>query len=71
MAKERRELPDVPDAPWIRDAENNGMPAYKPYFCPVCGAEDPDWFYLYRGDTTILGCSNCIDSVEPFDPEEC
>ena len=59
----------IPDAPWIREAENDGMPEPETFFCPVCGAEDPEWFFVYKGDTTVLGCNECIDSVEPYDME--
>lgn len=52
----------VPDAPWIRDAENNGMPDCPNPDCPVCGAKEVERFYFYKTDLyrEILGCENCI-----------
>lgn len=58
---------DIPDAPWIRQTQNEGAPAADDWYCPVCHAENPDWFFRYRGDTDILGCENCIDMIEPED----
>ena len=58
---------EIPDAPWIRQAENEGYPAPDDYYCPVCHAENPEWFFRYKGDVDILGCNECIDSVDPED----
>ena len=57
---------DIPDAPWIRDAELNGMPEADPVFCPVCGEQDPEDLYLdTRGDP--CGCSECLKRVDAYD----
>ena len=59
-------MTQIPDAPWIRDAETNGMPFdEKPVVCPACGAEDPD--YLYRADGEIIGCSECVERIAAED----
>lgn len=65
---------DLPDAPWIADAETNGV-GYdaKPIWCPICNAEDPDWFYFSRStagtNRELLGCSECVDRVDPEEAE--
>ena len=51
---------DLPDAPWIRDAEINGYPEAEDikYSCPVCGADEPEDFIIDdSGD--IIGCDCC------------
>lgn len=51
---------EVPDAPWIREAETFGIPDAEEieYSCPVCGEEQPEDFVFDRnGD--IVGCSCC------------
>ncbi len=49
---------EIKDAPWIREAEQNGMPDVPDYACPVCGAENPDSYFIRDGE--ILGCSDCV-----------
>lgn len=56
---------DLPDAPWVRDAELNGMPQADDFVCPICGAEAPDEFYLIGGD--VVGCSECVQRVDGWD----
>ena len=55
----------IPDAPWIRDAELNGVPFDdEPVYCPLCGAEDPE--KLYKIDGEIIGCSECVEECDPY-----
>lgn len=56
---------DLPDAPWIRDAEINGMPEAETIYCPVCGAEDPDYLIIVDGD--VVGCECCTQRVNAYD----
>lgn len=56
---------DVPDAPWIRDAEINGMPEPEDFYCPVCGAENPEKFYEIDGD--VIGCECCVNVHDAYD----
>lgn len=56
---------DVPDAPWIRDAEINGMPEGDDVYCPVCGEENPETFYVQEGD--VVGCDCCCKKIDPWD----
>ena len=59
---------DLPDAPWIRDAETNGMPEAEEieYVCPVCGAENPEDFCLDR-DGDIIGCRECCGFHDAYE----
>lgn len=52
---------DLPDAPYIREAETNGIPERKLYKCPICGEEYPERFYLSHGE--IVGCECCLNMV--------
>lgn len=56
---------DLPDAPWIRDAEINGMPEPEEFECPVCGATNPDSFYV--DGATIIGCSECVACKDAYE----
>ena len=58
----------LPDAPWIRDAEINGMPEVKHPRCPICGSEESDYFYVSGGE--VVGCECCIDKIEVWDLQE-
>ena len=56
-------MSDLPDAPWIVEAETDGMPEAEPFICPECGAEDPERVYTqnyWNGLRIIIGCSECI-----------
>ena len=57
---------DLPDAPWIRDAEINGMPEAETIYCPVCGAEDPEDYFLDEYDQ-VIGCDCCIKRKDAYD----
>lgn len=52
-------MKDLPDAPWIREAELYGMPEPRPCRCPVCGSMDPATFIIE--DRHIVGCEMCRD----------
>ena len=58
-------MQDLQDAPWIRDAELNGMPSADPVFCPVCG-EECETLYL-AGGTDPVGCENCIEERDAYE----
>lgn len=62
-------MADVPDAPWIRDAEINGDPAPDPVICPVCYKEC-ERIYYYKSERDALGCENCIDWMDAYDWDE-
>ena len=62
-------MEQLPDAPWIREAENLGMPPYDDFdvYCPVCGRECEE-LYLDEDDE-VVGCDRCITSVDAYDWE--
>ncbi len=56
----------IPDAPWIREAENHG-PGYdgpEPQ-CPICHCEC-ERIYHMSGGSDVLGCENCIEWDDAF-----
>lgn len=62
-------MSDLPDAPWIVEAETDGMPEAEPFICPECGAEDPERVYTIHGQhgrQSIVGCSECVDDWAVF-----
>lgn len=56
---------DLPDAPWIREAELYGMPEAENFYCPVCGAENPEKFYEVDGE--VIGCEECVKTHDAYD----
>lgn len=56
----------IPDAPWIREAELNGVPPYDDpdRSCPVCGRERCETIYTdMHGE--VVGCDECLTMWEP------
>lgn len=58
----------LPDAPWIREAELFGPPEGDHVYCPYCNEEDPEYFVLDSGGE-VIGCSCCTSQADPFEPE--
>lgn len=58
---------DLPDAPWIRDAEINGMPTAEDVECPCCG-QVAEKFFIIGGE--VVGCENCVEEVDAYEWEE-
>lgn len=58
---------DLPDAPWIQDAELNGVGYEESVYCPVCGQEDPEELYIDKNTSEVVGCSDCLKSVDAWD----
>ena len=56
---------DLPDAPWIREAELNGPPEPEPVYCPICD-EECDEIYFDR-DGNEVGCNVCISTQDAGD----
>ncbi len=49
----------IADAPWVRDAELNGIGESLPDpVCPVCGAEC-EHIFLIGGE--VVGCECCVE----------
>ena len=59
-------MKQIPDAPWIRDAERNGIEIHE-YFCPECG-EACDTIYIRDG--YAVGCDNCITAIDAWDYDD-
>ena len=61
-------MEQIPDAPWIRDAELNGMPGPEPdeVECPCCG-QKCESIYTDRLGWEALGCENCIRERDAWD----
>ena len=60
----------VPDAPWIREAEQWGMPPYDdPPECPVCGKRC-ETIYMSRDSDEVYGCDMCMIGVDSYDWDE-
>lgn len=57
---------DLPDAPWIREAELYGMPDAPDVYCPICGAENPDDFFTDQTGSEVIGCSECMRRYDPW-----
>ena len=65
-------MQDLPDAPWIREAETYGMPPYDPEpKCPICYSECETLFRQYNGTTRtkgdVLGCEHCVTTENAWD----
>lgn len=56
---------DIPDAPWIRDAERYGVPEEERPCCPICGSDESDYFYVVDGE--VVGCEACVSKIEVYD----
>lgn len=57
---------NLPDAPWIREAELYGVGNdTEDLYCPVCGYENPESLAIYDGD--VIGCDHCIKFVDPWE----
>lgn len=58
------------DDPAIVDAEQNGVGGdgeEEMWYCPVCGAECPDYIYtvdLRSGGEEPVGCTECLNAIE-------
>lgn len=64
-------MQDLPDAPWIREAEMYGMPPYDDGpdpVCPICGKEC-ETIYMDK-DGTEVGCDRCIQTQDALEYQE-
>lgn len=61
-------MSQLPDAPWIRDAELNGYPADDSVRCPVCGEECDTIYEDRNGDA--FGCEWCTRKLDAWDWQE-
>lgn len=61
-------MEQIPDAPWIRDAELNGVPDDDPVKCPICGEECDTIFEDRYGN--LFGCDQCIRKRDAWEYQE-
>lgn len=57
-------MQDLPDAPWIREAERFGVPSEPDPICPICNEEAEEFFVDQYGE--ILGCEHCVRKVDAY-----
>lgn len=60
-------MSNLPDAPWIQDAERNGIPS-DAVLCPICRNEC-DTIYMDR-DGNVFGCDCCICKRDAYEWQE-
>ena len=61
-------MEQIPDAPWIRDAENNGWGDPDPPVCPVCGEEcETIYMDMYRN---VFACDRCLVEKDAWEWRE-
>lgn len=59
-------MEQIPDAPWIREAEQLGMPPYgDDPECPVCGASCQTVYEDQSG--SICGCDRCMRTMDAWE----
>lgn len=58
-------MEQIPDAPWIREAERDGYPADDPVECPECG-EECDTVYIDPSGYCI-GCNRCLRAKDAWE----
>ena len=54
-------MEQIPDAPWIRNAELNGV-GDPPVYCPCCGEDCISVFKDRNGD--VFACDRCIQEED-------
>ena len=60
-------MQDIPDAPYIREAETYGMPPYGDVPDPVCPVCRRECVTIYALQGEAVGCDECL---EPWDASE-
>lgn len=58
-------MAQIPDAPWIRQAEMYGVDEGPTILCPCCGEEAED--FIVDENHTVVGCNHCTRSMDPWD----
>ena len=55
----------LPDAPWIRDAELNGADERPDVTCPCCGSTAEQ--FVIDENHEVLGCDRCTSKMDVWD----
>ena len=59
-------MEQIPDAPWIREAERFGMPPYDPDpVCPICGEDCTTVYMDMTGE--VFACNWCLKEQDAWD----
>ena len=61
-------MEQLPDAPWIRDAELNGYPSNDPVRCPFCGEECDTIYADMYGN--VFACDQCLIEQDAWQWQE-
>lgn len=61
-------MEQIPDAPWIRDAENNGVGSFDQPICPVCGEECETIYADMYGN--VFACDQCLIEQDAWQWQE-
>jgi hypothetical protein len=60
-------MEQIADAPWIREAEQYGMPPYEdPPECPICGSSRCHTIYKDRYDN-VFACDQCLQEQDVWE----
>ena len=59
-------MSSIPDAPWIREAEQYGMPGPEEIECPCCGKLTKK-IYTEASDLEPIGCDHCVKEREVWE----
>lgn len=60
-------MEQIPDAPWIREAERDGYPTGDEIECPICGAVCDSVFWSDTNWKEIVACNKCIREQDACD----
>ena len=58
-------MSQIPDAPWIREAEQDGYPPWDAVKCPICGEECETIFRDISGN--VVGCEQCLTKQDSYE----
>lgn len=61
-------MSSLPDAPYIREAEQNGYPPFETIECPCCG-EECDTIYADQYGN-VFGCERCVMQQDAWEWKE-
>lgn len=63
-------MEQIPDAPWVREAERDGMPPFNVVTCPCCGEECTEIYADQYGN--VFACEHCliVQDADEWDAEQ-
>lgn len=63
-------MEQIPDAPWIREAERDGYPTGDEIECPICGASCSSVYYSTTNWKEIIACNKCLVEWDAYEWKE-